>query len=358
MKTRRVFFLMGAIFASIAPWLLVVSFSGALEFNYTVLDHAHAMLYGFAGALIVGYLLGKRSDFELILLAVIWGLGRIFETFTSQIEVTYVLYFLFGLVVAYPIASKFLVAKKATNLLMVPMFILIGGFPLIDYSINWVLKDKISLEALVLLITTLLFFMGGRVITPLLTKALKDNYQPIAHRVQPRLELATMMLLLASVVLTALNISTQSVALLCAFAALLIVVRIIRWEPYKVKASQGHLWALFSGYAMLAIGLVMYSVSLYSATETTSSLHIIMLGGLGALSTTIMLKTTYGRSELPNALFYVTASLMVVAGLARYVASINIDYYTQILAVSGLCWSVAYIITAVYIAKVPRRVAL
>lgn len=358
MKSRRVFFLMAAIFASIAPWLLVVSFSGALEFNYSVLDHAHAMLYGLAGALIVGYLLGRRSDFEVVLLAILWCLGRVFETFTSLIEITYVLYFLFGLVVAYPIASKFLVAKKATNLLMVPMFILIGGFPLIDYSINWILRENISLEALVLLITTLLFFMGGRVITPLLTKAMKDNYQPVAHRVQPRLELLTMVLLLASVVLTALDISQELVALLCGLAAILIVVRMIRWEPYKVKASQGHLWALFTGYLMLAIGLVAYSISLYYGTETTSSLHIVMIGGLGALSTTIMLKTTYGRSELPNALFFITASLMAVAGLARYVASINVDYYTQILAVSALCWSVAYIITAVYIAKVPKRVAI
>ena len=355
MTSRRVFFLMAAVFASIAPWLLVLNLSGFIDIGYGVVEHAHAMLYGFVGALIVGYLLGKCSVGELMILVAIWLLGRILETFTSYDAVTYIFYALFGMVVAYPIATKFLAAKKITHMLVLPILMLIGGFPIFDYIIGRTIDDSLNLEVLILLITTLLFFMGGRVITPSLAKAMKSSYKPVAHRVQPQLELLAMVLLLTLAVLAVSNIFTQTKAIIALIIAILIFIRVIRWQPYKVNLKHGHIWAFLSGYSMLGIGLTAYAVDLYNQSVTTSSFHIITIGALGTLSTSIMMKASYGRNRLANSFFYITSSLLIASAITRFIVDIGFFNPVHLLVLSSALWTLSYIVTAVALLKVPRK---
>lgn len=350
-NARQVFFPLAAIIACIGPWLLVLTLSGHSLLRFSIPDHAHSMLYGYVGALIVGYLLGKPTRLQMYLLILLWLSGRLLEIFTEQILLTHIAYASFGLVIAIMIAPKFLVAKKLSNLLMVPILALIGVFPLFEFVLSDTLTIMLKHDALILLISTLLCFMGGRFITPLLTKAFAKTKRPMAHRVQPRIELSAMLILLTTSVLAAFDIATTLKAYLCIAAAVLIVIRIVRWEFYKVESQQSYIWTLMIGYFMLALGLAAYAESLLTQQNNTASLHLITIGSLGVLSTTVMLKSTYTKQALYFPVYYLVSGLIVVSSITRYISTISIDAGMDLLVTSTICWSLGFIVVTIYLIK-------
>ncbi len=59
--TKKVFFALAALWASLAPMLFVLSLFAFINLNFTLVEHGRGMLFGLTSALITGYLAGKRQ---------------------------------------------------------------------------------------------------------------------------------------------------------------------------------------------------------------------------------------------------------------------------------------------------------
>lgn len=355
LNAQQVFFPAAALFAAIAPWLLMFSMrdhSRAIADGQT---HAQSMLFGYVGALIAGYLLGKQSHAYLYAMLALWLAGRVTEILWSHTIIVHICYAGFGLALAIQVAPKFWTAKKWRNRVIGPVIALITCFPILHWLLSAADRPpNLSQYSLVLLISLLMFFMGGRVITPALARAFADSGKRLPQRVQPYIEGITMALLMTAGALLLLEVPGRWLAPLTAVASLLILVRLYRWQPFLLSWRLADIWALSLGYLWLGLGLFAFSISLAGGLPFVASLHIITIGALGTLSSTIMLKLCSKYSAAPDTVYYAVVVLLAFATLCRFLTDFIPLYRQVLLSFAGSLWSINFVII-VFVILLNRR---
>ena len=97
LRAQQVFFPSAALFAAVAPWLLLGSLYGWFQPLVDVATHARGMLFGYVGALIAGYLGGKLSASQMAALFGLWLAGRMVEVCADEPRIVNLLYAAFCL---------------------------------------------------------------------------------------------------------------------------------------------------------------------------------------------------------------------------------------------------------------------
>lgn len=344
---NKIFFPAASIFAALSPWLLVISLTS--NTGLSVSTHAEALLFGFVGALIAGYLLGKIKPVILYSLLMLWLLGRISEVVFPVSILTDSVRVGFGFTLIVLIAPKFLPAKKWINKSISPLITFIGIAPLLYWLIRGTsFPIDQPLIPLILLISMLMFFMGGRLISPLLTKARMSNGLKNPHRVQPGMEAATMLLLFLAVLLSIFKTPGITLALVTGLSALLIFIRLIRWEILALSWSHRDIFGLMAGYFWLAIGLLFICLSIMLDWQLAAGVHVITIGAIGTLSSTIMLKSALkgvGQDE-SNGVFTSVVGFLTLAVICRVAAIFLPDYRGLLLVITTLGWSISFLVVA------------
>ncbi len=350
LSAQLAFFSAAAILAAVGPWLLIWSFSGNSILHFDVHTHAKSMMFGFVGALIAGYLVGKQPVRILVLLLGLWLAGRLAEVFSNDLILIHSLYSAYGLLLAILVAPKFRAAKKWRNLTMTPLIAAIGSFPFASWLLDISsIKINLSLHSLVLMISMLMFFMGGRFITPALARALTDKGLIASQRVQPFIEGTILVLLSMAVILSFLPSSKQWVSFLCGSAAVFIFIRLYRWKIFKLGWKNADIWGLVAGYVWLATGLLVFSLSLVTTLPIQSSLHIITVGALGTLSSNIILRLSLKRNVASPLVYYFPIILISSATLGRYAINMMHEHSFWLLIFSALAWSMCFIVVLVQV---------
>ncbi len=349
---QHVFFPAAALLAVIGPWLLVLSFSGKSELIISASTHAKSMLFGYVGALIAGYLVGKLHPGHMISLFGLWLAGRIAEVFSHNDLLINLLYSAFGLILAILVAPKFRAAKKWRNLTIFPLIILIGCFPFFYWlSDTSIFHINLTLHSFILFISLLMFFMGGRLITPVLTRAFIDSGMKTPQRVQPHLEGMTMILLALASVLSLTSLPTLWIAIPSVLASFLILARIYRWRFYSLSWRFADLWGLGIGYTWLGIGLLIFSLSMIVGRSSVSSLHIITIGALGTLSSIVILKSSAKHLQPPALAYYTIILLLSIAVICRLLFEFLPGYQQAMLGIAVSTWSICFLVVLVYTSK-------
>ncbi|SHE97176.1 Uncharacterized protein involved in response to NO [Microbulbifer donghaiensis] len=341
--TQRLFFVSATVLAIIAPWLLLLTLTGQLGLQFTIAAHSKSMLFGFVGALIAGYLAGKQRLASLLLLYGLWLSGRILEVFATDELATGLAYSAFGILLALLVAPKFKAAKKWRNRTMMPLIALIGCFPLARETLPLMTDTfEFSNISFVLMISTLMYFMGGRLITPSLTRAFAESGLPIVHRVQPQLEAATLALLFAAICASLFSAPTGWIASPAIAAALLILFRLYRWNLSKLGSSYSSLWAFVAGYIWLALGILAVSFALVLGHPLQSGIHIITIGALGTLSSTVILRFCVANTDSSRHWYYSSILLLAGATAIRYSVNLLPENATGLLFTSACLWSLNF----------------
>ncbi|SEA44765.1 NnrS family protein [Microbulbifer marinus] len=346
--TQKLFFTSATVLAIVGPWLLLLTLTGQLGLQFTVATHAKSMLFGFVGALIAGYLAGRQSLAALLLLYGTWILGRVLEVVSGESLAAAIAYSTFGAFLAILIVPKFRAAKQWRNKTMMPLIAVIGCFPFASETIPR-LTDSVKLAntSFVLMISALMFFIGGRVIIPSLTRGYADTGLALTHRVQPHLEATVLALLFGAILASVFSAAAPWIALPSVAAALLILVRLYRWQPHKLSIRYSSLWALITGYVWLALGILAFSLALLIKHPVQPSLHVITIGALGTLSSTIILRFCVTNSEPNSRWHYVPVFLLTGATLARYAKDFLPENSVDLLLVSASLWSLNFAIILV-----------
>ncbi len=369
----RPFFLAAGWFA--AAWMLIwiiyllkgFPSLGALN---PILWHGHEMLFGFAGAVIAGFLLTASQNWtglqsstpgSLAGLVLLWLAARLGFLFPGVVPLwlTSIVDLVFFPLLGWMLARVLIRARNRNNYILLPV---LAGFTLLNLVIHLELHGVVrgtgttALQATVYLVALLLVFMGGRVIPYFTGRRLPK----LRVRQWPWLDWTTLAVTFA--VLPAFLWLGKSPALapLLLAAAALNLARLFAWNPWGTWRVP-LLWVLHLGYLWLPIGFALQGAHLLGAPIGWSAgLHALMAGALGGLTLGMMARVSLGHTGRPLEAHPVMAfafGLITLAAIAR----LGMTFYPVsgwLLIASALLWTTAFCVFAVFHTPIllkPRR---
>ena len=351
----RPFYLGAAAYAMLAVPLWIALLLGKVSMNLAlspVLWHAHEMLFGFAAAVIVGFLLTAGKAWTglatprgagLALLAGLWLATRVAAVFAPY-AVYAVLDLLLLPLVATILVSVLLRAGNRRNLPLPAMLVLLTLANAAFHAAVVGLLDIAPVRALhagLAIVVMIECVLAGRVIPAFTMSAL-----PGVKLQSPRLlEQATLVVTALGLALWVLAPSNVFSATLLGAAALLHGQRLWRWKPLRTRARP-ILWVLHAAYAWLPIGLALLALSQLGLVAVSAGIHALGVGATGGLVIGMMTRTARGHTGRPLRVsrLEVSAYLLVAgAALARVVLPLLAPQYFVIwLVAAATAWGLAF----------------
>ncbi|MEX0900360.1 MAG: NnrS family protein [Gammaproteobacteria bacterium] len=295
----RPFFLAASGFAvfHVIAWVAFLTGSGQGAVGWSPLVwHGHEMVFGFAAALIAGFLLTAVGNWtgrlvagpRLIAgLAVLWLVPRIGLVWPvlpmPVVEVLAAAFFpALTLVVAVPI----LATRNRRNY---PVLAILTALSLAGVAVHlW--PSVAFLRAAIDVVMILLVFIGARVIPfftgrGLPTLGVKDNAQ-LGH--------VSVAAVIAAVIAGWLAPTAAWPGWVAVAAALLLAARMTYWKPWGTLGVP-LLWILHVGYLWIVIALALRATPFPPA----ATLHALTMGALGSLAIGMMTRVALGHSGRP-----------------------------------------------------------
>ncbi len=354
----RPFFLLSAILAVIVMLIWGLSYSNLIQLNtyYGFIDwHSHEMLFGYAGAVIAGFLLtavrnwtnvDTISKTPLALLTLLWLIARILPfTPTPGIIIAIIdvsFFFFLALAVAHPIIK----VKQWNNLIMVAI---LASFMIADilvqsqhlgFMTNGVaMGNDLALYCVLMIIQVL----TGRVM-PFFTRVVVPNTQVVER---PLLE---KVLLISLVLLALADIFNMNPFIISLFAAILLVAHIMRVFPWfsKPVLNTPILWVLYAGYSWLLIGLAMKVLVGFHLIANNLVIHAWTVGVIGITTYGMMARVSLGhtgREMKPSKIAVIGFYLLFVAVVIRVILPIFLmAHYVLLIELSSILWVLAFIL--------------
>lgn len=328
----RPFYLLAAAFACLAIPLWVLNLGGVVPLPLPgVLWHAHEMIFGFAVAVIVGFLftagrnwtgLPTPSGASLAMLAALWLAGRV-SLLLSQGALAALIDFLFLPMAAFALGRVLVRAGNRRNYFILVMLGTLatanGVFHLARLqllSVTPLTALHFSLGLIVLLETVI----GGRVI-PMFTEngvrmATGQSVLLMQSTWLNRAAIAATGLALLLWVLGAgagLGALAAAISLL---AAGLQWLRSLRWKPWlTVKVPL--LWILHVGHLWIPVGLLLLVAVQIGWLPASAAVHAFGIGATGGLIIGMITRTALGHTgRLLVAGRLETAAYVLITGAA------------------------------------------
>ena len=353
----RPFYMGGALLAALNVPLWVAVFLGKLQWRPNVpplLWHAHEMLFGFAVAIIVGFLLTAGKAWTglatprgpaLAGLVLLWLAARL-----AAIAGSYPLYAVLDLallpLVALVLLRLLLRARNHRNLPLVMLLALLAAANLLFHlALLQVLQISVltPLCAALALIVMIESVMAGRVI-PAFTMAVTPGLRLAASAPIERLALGATGLGLALWVISAPAAMTFAVL---ALASILHVKRLLGWRP-AVTAKRPILWILHAAYAWIPVGLALLALAQVGIVGVSSGVHALAVGATGGLIIGMITRTARGHTgrplqvSRPEVLAY--ALVLGAAVLRVFLPLLAPALLVASLVTSAIAWSAAFLI--------------
>ncbi len=344
---------------SVCVWLL--GLAGVVPLPpHPTLWHAHEMLYGFATAVVLGFVLtavenwtGRKaiSSRTLMLLVGLWLCARVLGLIPLaqahwlsagfDVPVLFIGVLCMGLCLIR--------TGNTRNMIFIPFLFGLGLINLAFHVCLWGGHEawaRSLLHGTAWLLGFLMVFMGGRVIPFFSGRRL--GYQPRQFAALNWLSTLSA-LALAIVVMLNVDIALPGLALVAGLASAL---RCLLWSPWR-SWREPMLWILHLGYAWLivAIGLLAGIEAGWLLWPKTAPIHALLVGALGCLGLGMISRVSLGHSGRPiRADGWITASfvMVVLAGVLRmsvYFAYADGAWGRMVL--SALLWAAAFAIFAI-----------
>lgn len=353
----RPFFLGGAI-ASIllmAAWLMI--YSNGFQpsyYSYGVFWHAHEMIYGFALAIIAGFLLTAVRNWTNIQTLYSWPLALLFSLWLfgratpllPQVPDLFVAFLdlSFAPLLAISIAWPIIRSGNYRNLLFIPLLsgFFIGNL-LIHLQVLGITENtantgiKLGLFLVVVIIT----IIGGRVI-PFFTERGVEGVKCQKYNWAEKAIIPISLLWL----LMSLTPFDQMTAASCFALAIINMLRNFGWFDKRIM-SNPLVWILQAGYAFITLGFGLYGLSLLELISASVAYHAFAAGGIGALTLGMMSRVSLGHTGRPldaPPMIIAAFILMLAAGFFRITIGLFPIPYLASLHLSGSLWIFAWIL--------------
>jgi len=355
----RPFFLLAALFAvaAMAAWIGALTLGWEVGGSYGVLNwHAHEMLFGYTTAALAGYMLTAIPNWTgrlpvaglpLLGLVLLWLSGRLAMAFPDLLGLSNAMLIdaAFLPVLATVAGIEIVAGRNWKNLRILAGLTALAltniGFHLAvgaDGTAAGVVRIAISIYVM------LIIQVGGRV-TPSFTRNWLAKHG--ATRLPApfgRLDLASMLVALAALVLWCIMPDSLVTAAASVIAAGVHFVRLQRWRGWQVL-EEPLLWALHVAYLFVPLGLIAIALSAMGWIAQASTLHVFAVGAIGNMTFVIMARASLGHTGRQIAASpHITLALfaMIMAAVVRPFAEIVPEGYHVLLAVAGIAWLTAF----------------
>lgn len=356
----RPFFWLGALFSLLSIGIWGLSFTGYIEFTPFgggYFWHAHEMLFGFAVAIICGFLLTAVQTWTgvpsikgklLALLVIIWLIARILLAFPSVVPHGFIILIdlLFLPLAAFFLAIPIIKVQMWRNLFFVPVLLLMSVINgLMHLSAQQVIAISFLTlsHVMVLLVTLIMCVMAGRVF-PMFTASGTNTTKVVPIKWLEQLSIASVV---GCVFLTT-NLLTLSPALEAGVfitAAIANFVRALRWRIW-VTLKTPLVWPLHLSYWAICTGLLMLGLNRLGLLSNISlAFHAITVGGAGLMILAMISRVSLGhtgRKLLVGHVMTLAFGLIVLTFVARVVSPLFLSSYTFLILLSCTLWILAY----------------
>ncbi len=358
----RIFFLFAGVIGALSGlvWTYSVISGGALVPGLQERPlgwHAHELIYGYGLAAVGGFFLtavpnwtntaGAKHWFVAMVFA-LWLLGRLAVWAAPVLPAALVmgLDLLFVPVLAIKILMQLLKRPKPQNMVFLTMLCALWvSNALVHLEWIGVTDDTAAagMRAGLLTLAALIAVLGGRV-TPAFTRnAMKREGVPEANwPVTPDwTQKASMTLALGlpwMVMLTPPVVAGS-------WAGLLGLVQLPRQARWRGLATwrEPLIWSLHLGMACLALGLILWGLSVWQIGTETAAIHVLGIGAVGGMTTAVMSRAALGHSGRPlkaSSAFTGVYGLMLAAMALRW---IGLTHHWALVG-AGLTWSAAMVL--------------
>ena len=350
----RPFVLAAAGFAAVTMLAWLAVFSGRLHIEFEHLSasqwHAHEMVYGYAVAVIAGFLLTAVRNWTgidtprgwlLAALCFLWLAARLlllsgtrFLPIAAVFDIAFQLLLLIS--VAWPIARvrqyrQIGILSKLTLMLAGNLAFYIG----VEQASPELIR--ISLYGGFYLVIALILTMARRLV-PFFTHSAIGVELPNHRIVDLASLLGLLVFFLAELARPASNVSDVAAAVVF----LANVFRLLRWNHPQVWRVP-MLWSLFVALWCITVGFALVAGAELLAVPRLIGLHAMAVGGIGIVTVGMMGRVAVGHTgrdlSHPPRLYAIAIVLLLAATAVRILLPLAVPaWYVQCIQLSGALW--------------------
>lgn len=350
----RPFFLLGALYAPLLAAAGVAAWSAgvALPAHW----HAHEMLFGFATAVLSGFLLtavpnwtGRLpvSGLPLAGLFALWCAGRIALVASDYIGAVpaAIVDVLFLPALLFICAREIIAGRKWKDLKVLGVLTALTlANILFHYSVIAHGHDHMAMRLGVSAYVVLVMIIGGRIVPSFtrnwLNKAGSTKFPA------PYSRFDTGAAVTGAVALAAWTFVPDNpvTALLGIVAAGLHAVRLYRWRGWATWPER-LVVVLHIAYAFVPLGLLAAGLAALGLVEERSVLHLFSVGAMSCMMLAVMTRASLGhtgRALTASRLTVAAYAALILCALLRPLGEALPDHAMDIYAASGLLWIAAF----------------
>ena len=351
----RPLYLLAGLFATLSVPVWMAQYAGWLG-GYVIIEgplwHAHEMLFGYALAVIVGFLFTAGRNWAnqptptgatLAAIAALWVAARML-VFTPYALAAAAADTAFALAAAAAIAVPFVRSGNRRNYFFIALLLgmglanlafHLGMAGLLDVPVQRGLQVGLDMVLFIMVV------MGGRVIPMFTMNGVPGVFcarLPWIERLAP----GSVLVLLAADVAGAPDVVIGPIA---AVAAAAHATRLVLWRPW-LTLKNPIVWILHFAYAWIVLALALRALAAADLAPAGLATHALTVGAIGGLTLGMMTRTSLGHTGRPlragraEVFCYVTIQF---AALTRvFLPLVFPPLYLHAIVVSGLLWSAAF----------------
>ncbi len=358
----RPFFLLGTLFSiiTVALWAVFYRFGTLLPAQELtpVQWHGHEMIYGYALAVIAGFLLTAVRNWTgvetlhgkpLLLLALVWLGARLmpFVSYPDALALMALLDLSFSLWLCWEIFLPIYrvrqwqhlgVWAKLLFLFLGQCLFYLGLFDILDNGIQWGLYTGIYI------VVSLILLMGRRVIPFFIEKGVDEQVALTNYR---WLDLSSLVLML---LLWVFGVFVDSKLSLTIIALALFAIHLLRLWGWHTPGlwRKPLLWVLYLAYAWLVLGFLFTALGAQGLISPLLGVHALTYGGIGLLTLGMMARVSLGHTgrnvfDPPAALIPIFCLLFIGAAVRVLLPLLWPDGYLNLMLASQLLWISAFL---------------
>lgn len=290
----RPFYLLAGAYAALSVPLWALQYSGWLP-GANILWHAHEMIFGYAFAVITGFLLtavrvwtGRPTPTggALAAIAALWLVARALAFVSLPLAAWAGV--LFALAVAWGIGRPLVASGNHRNLFFVVLVLGLGAAGVLVQA--WPQPGiALGLDAVLFVMTV----VAGRVIPGFTNNAVPGagarRYVWLEHAA-----LGSILLLIATDALQ----RTELAAGCALLAAPLHAARLALWAPLKTL-RRPILWILHASYGWIVVHLALRGLAGFGLVPFALGTHALTVGAIGGMTLGMMTRTARGHTARP-----------------------------------------------------------
>ncbi len=363
----RIFFLSAGIFSVISMLLWVLLY----QFNYSLAVvainslqwHSHEMIYGYALAVIAGFLLTAVKNWTgvqtltgkpLMMVFLIWLVARILFMFGDQYILMAAFFDItFSVVLLVAVSVPVIKVKQWSQIAILSKLVLIAAFNLvfylgvfayIDQGVQWGIYGGLYL------VIGLILTMGRRVVPFFIERGVGYNVTLYNSK---WLDISSLILFFSFFITELFTNNAMLSAYLAMGVFIVNAVRLVGWHTKGIW-KKSLLWSLYLAFWFITSGFALMAASYFLGISKYLAIHALAVGGIGLITMGMMSRVALGHTgrdvNKPSKLIDIALSLLVVAVFFRVVLPLfDASQYSVWVGVSQGLWIVAFLIfSAVY----------